>query len=158
MNNLSHADGTPLCKVTLYNRYWSEASCWHLINVPLGVARVLHWRLIVPLRGTQFLATIEQNLKTLIDPPAEELSKLPVRMILEVMVPPWQWEDLRDCKAQNQWGCGDCLQGQEILCVLVSSAYEETLWLLMIHQYNWARTVNHQPASIRDYWLCTAVH
>ena len=25
------------------------------------------------------------------------------------------------------------------------------IWLLMIHQYHWARTVHHQPASIQNY-------
>ena len=146
-----------MCKGTLCSWYWSEASCQHLINVPLSVAQVFYWRLIVPLQETQLLWTIEPNLKTLIYSPVEELGKLPVWMTLEVMVPPWQWEDPRDCKAQNQRGCGDCLQGQEIPCVLVSSAYEETYGLLMIHQIQWARTVNHQPTSIWDYWLCTAV-
>ena len=51
------------------------------------MARVLNRRFIVPLRGAQLMGTIEPNLEPLIYPPAEELSKIPVRMTLEVMVP-----------------------------------------------------------------------
>ena len=40
----------------------------------------------------QLMGTIEPNLKTLIYPPAEELSEILVWMTMEVTVPPQQWK------------------------------------------------------------------
>ena len=106
------------------------------MNVPLGVARVLNRGFIVPIWGTQLMGTIEPNLEPLIYPPAEELSKIPVGMALELTVPPRQMEVPRHWRARDQWRCVDRLKSQEIPGVLVGFTYEETYDLLLFNKQN----------------------